>query len=102
MPRDVTPGDYDGFPTSTTFSTAVDYTFSPDGNHLVFTAPPKEHEAWSTNWDIWRVSVDGKSKPENLTTGNVAADSGPQFSPDGTKLAYRARKSRVMKPTAGT
>jgi dipeptidyl aminopeptidase/acylaminoacyl peptidase len=91
-PRDVTPGDYDAFPTSTTFSTTVDYTFSPDGTHLVFTAPPKEHEAWSTNYDIWRVPVDGRGKPENLTKDNLAADSGPQFSPDGKKLAYRAQK----------
>jgi dipeptidyl aminopeptidase/acylaminoacyl peptidase len=91
-PRDVTPGDYDAFPTSTTFSTSVDFTFSPDGTHLLFTAPPKEHEAWSTNYDIWRVAADGKGKPENLTKDNLAADSGPQFSPDGKKLAWRAQK----------
>jgi dipeptidyl aminopeptidase/acylaminoacyl peptidase len=91
-PRDVTPGDYDAFPTSTTFSSSVDYTFSPDGTHLLFTAPPKENEAWSTNYDIWRISVDGKGKLENLTKSNLAADSGPQFSPDGKKLAYRAQK----------
>jgi dipeptidyl aminopeptidase/acylaminoacyl peptidase len=91
-PRDVTPGDHDAFPTSTTFSSSVDYTFSPDGNFLLFTAPPREHEAWTTNYDIWRVAVDGKGKPENLTEGNKAADGGPQFSPDGKKLAYRAQK----------
>jgi dipeptidyl aminopeptidase/acylaminoacyl peptidase len=91
-PRDVTPGDYDAFPTSTTFSTSVDYTFSPDGNYLLFTAPPREHEAWSTNYDIWRVAVDRNSKPQNLTKDNKAADSGPQFSPDGKHLAFRAQK----------
>jgi dipeptidyl aminopeptidase/acylaminoacyl peptidase len=91
-PRDVTPGDYDGFPTSTTFATSVDYTFSPDGQYLLFTSPPHEHEAWSTNYDIWRVAIDGKGKPENLTKDNKAADGGPQFSPDGKQLAYRAQK----------
>ncbi|HYV39310.1 MAG TPA: S9 family peptidase [Gemmataceae bacterium] len=91
-PRDVTPGDYDAYPTSDTFATTVNYTFSPDGSHLVFTAPPKENEAWSTNYDIWRIAVDGKGKPENLTKDNLAADGGPQFSPDGKKLAYRAQK----------
>jgi dipeptidyl aminopeptidase/acylaminoacyl peptidase len=91
-PRDVTPGNYDAFPTSTTFSSSVDFTFSPDGSHLVFTAPPKKNEAWSTNYDIWRVAIDGKAKPENLTKDNSAADSGPQFAPDGKRLAYRAQK----------
>jgi dipeptidyl aminopeptidase/acylaminoacyl peptidase len=38
------------------------------------------------------VAVDGKGKPENLTKGNLAADGGPQFSPDGKKLAWRAQK----------
>jgi dipeptidyl aminopeptidase/acylaminoacyl peptidase len=92
-PRDVTPGDYDAYPTSTTFSSSVDYSFSPDGTHLLFTAPPKTNEAWSTNYDIWRVAIDGKGKPENLTKDNKAADGGPQFSPDGKKLAYRVQKT---------
>ncbi len=91
-PHDVTPGDLDAFPTSTTFSSGADFTFSPDGTHLVYTAPPRKNEAWSTNYDIWRVAIDGTGKPENLTQGNKAADSGPQFSPDGKQLAYRAQK----------
>src|SRR5205807_1075369 len=35
-PKDVTPGDRDAYPTSTTFSVGDDYTFSPDGTHLLF------------------------------------------------------------------
>src|SRR5262249_11919086 len=91
-PRDVTPGDYDAYPTSTTFSSSVDFTFSPDGTHLLFTAPPKKDEAWSTNYDIWGEAVESGAKPENHTKDNKAADSGPQFSRDGKKLAYRAQK----------
>ncbi|MBX9626734.1 MAG: S9 family peptidase, partial [Gemmataceae bacterium] len=91
--RDVTPGDRDAYPTSTTFSSGDDFTFSPDGKHLVFTAVPAKDEAWSTNYDICRVSVTNTSPEwETLTADNKAADSGPKFSPDGTKLAWRAQK----------
>ncbi|HYV39311.1 MAG TPA: prolyl oligopeptidase family serine peptidase, partial [Gemmataceae bacterium] len=90
-PRDVTPGDYNAFPVSESAG-ADNFTFSPDGTHLLFTAPPKENEAWSNNYDIWRIAVDGKGKPENLTKDNTAADGAPQFSPDGKHLAYRAQK----------
>ncbi len=89
-PRDITPGDRDGYPTSTTFSAGDDFTFSPDGKYLVYTAPPEREEAWSTNYDIFRVPVQG-GIAECLTRENKAADGAPQFSPDGKTLAYRAQ-----------
>jgi dipeptidyl aminopeptidase/acylaminoacyl peptidase len=91
QPLDVTPGDRDAYPTSSTFSSNEDFTFSPDGKYLVFTGVPEKDEAWSTNYDIYRVPITG-GKIENLTKDNAAADSGPQFSPDGKWLAYRAQK----------
>jgi len=81
-PRDVTPGDKDAYPTSGTFSVGDDFTFSPDSRALVYAAPPAQDEAWSTNYDLWRVPITG-GKPKNLTADNAAADSGPRFSPDG-------------------
>ncbi len=91
--RDVTPGDRDALPTSKTFSSAQDFTFTPDGQHLVFTAVPATDEAWSTNYDLCRVNIHRPStKWETLTAANAAADSGPVFSPDGRKLAWRAQK----------
>ncbi len=91
--RDVTPGDRDANPTSSTFSVGDDFTFTPDGRHLVFTAVPAKNEAWSTNHDLCRVAIDNKSTQwETLTTDNPAADNSPRFSPDGKKLAWRAQK----------
>ena len=87
-PLDVTPGDRDASPTSTTFSVGDDFTFSPDSRFLLYTAVPVKNEAWSTNYDICRVSVRG-GKVETLTKDNLAADGTPRFSPDGKWLVYR-------------
>lgn len=93
QPRDVTPGDRDANPTSMTFSGSDDFTFTPDGKHLVFTAVPAKDEAWSTNYDLCRVSIHNtKTEWETLTKANLAADGQPKFSPDGKKLAWRAQK----------
>jgi len=69
------------------FGGSEEYTFSPDGSELVFTAEPSENRAWSTNSDLWSVSVKG-GPPKNLTSENQGADAQPRFSPDGTRLAY--------------
>lgn len=92
-PRDVTPGDRDAFPTSTTFSASQDFCFSPDSTHLIFTAVPAEHEAWNTNYDLCRVPITGGTTSwETLTADNPAADGLPVFSPDGSQLAYRRQR----------
>ena len=91
-PKDITPGDRDAYPTSDTFSIGDDFTFSPDSKYILFTAPPdKSEEAWTTNYDIWRVPVAGGDS-ENLTKDNKAGDSGPAFSPDGEHCAFRRQK----------
>ena len=90
-PRDLTPGDRDAVPTSTTFSSGEDFAFSPDGREIAYTATPypTRMEAWTTNHDIFAVPVEGGT-PKQITT-NPAADGAPRYSPDGKYLVYRAQ-----------
>jgi len=90
-PRNLTPGDRDAVPTSTTFASGDEFEWSPDSAELVYTAtptPPRE-EAWRTDHNLYSVTVTTGERKQ-LTT-NVAADGCPRFSPDGKWLAYRAQ-----------
>lgn len=90
--HNITPGDRDAYPTSTTFSVGDDFTFSPDSQFVLFTAVPKQGESWSTNYDVCRVGIQNKSTDwPSLTAQNLAADSCPKFSPDGKSVAYRTQ-----------
>jgi dipeptidyl aminopeptidase/acylaminoacyl peptidase len=73
------------------FGGSDEYTFSPDGKSLVFTARDVgREEAWSTDLDLFEVPADGSKAPLKLTSTNRATDTSPQFSPDGKTLAYVA------------
>src|SRR5690606_36772914 len=47
-------------------------------------------QAWSTDFDLYRLSADGSGAPVNHTPDSAARDAGPVFSPDGGTLFYRA------------
>ncbi len=73
------------------FGGAEEYTFTPDGKGLVFTARDVgREEAWSTNLDLFLVPADGAKAPKKLTEKNAATDTQPVFSPDGKTLAWLA------------
>ncbi len=73
------------------FGGSDEYTFTPDGKSLVFTARDVgREEAWSTDLDLFVTPIDGSKPPTKLTTKNRATDTRPVFSPDGTTLAYLA------------
>lgn len=81
----------DGDVPSKPFGGDEEWAFAPDSQSIVFAARiAGQTEAWSTNLDLWRVGLDGKSKPQNLTASNPALDTGPVFSKDGGRLYYRA------------
>jgi len=90
-PRDVTPGENDAVPTSSTFSEGDEFDFSPDGRELAFAAPHHvtREQAWTTNHDLW--IVDLASGVRRQITTSPAADTHPRYSPDGKFLAYHAQ-----------
>ncbi|MSU49100.1 MAG: S9 family peptidase [Opitutus sp.] len=91
-PRDVTPGENDAVPTSSTFSAGDEFAFSPDGKEIAFCAPPFpiREQAWRTNHDVWTVNF-ASGERKNLTAQNLGADGYPRYSPDGKFVAYRAQ-----------
>lgn len=87
--RDLTPGaNYDVPPFSLDQPEAI--AFSPDSQELCFTANTDKDEARSTNGDLFTVPVSGASAPKRVTS-NPADDWGPEYSPDGKSIAYRAQ-----------
>jgi len=84
----------DGDVPSKPFGDDSEFAFSPDGNTVYFDVRiAGNSEPWSTNFDIYKVSADGSSLPQNLTEANKAWDAYPVPSPDGKTLYYLAMKT---------
>ena len=83
---------FDGDTPSKPFGDENDFTFTPAGDAIVFSARVTgRDEPWSTNFDLFRThGLSGDGRFDNLTDDNDAWDAGPVFSPDGRTLAYRA------------
>ncbi len=87
---------------------AKDYSFSPDGNHVVFTMNTDKFLAGSTNNDIFlldlRTLQKGKAPQYKKISESKGSDAQPLFSPDGKYIAYtsmeragfEADKQRLM------
>ncbi|MBF6022729.1 alpha/beta hydrolase family protein [Lysobacter niastensis] len=86
-------GDVHGDVPSRPFGDGSEYTWSPDGQSLVFNARIADaKEPTSTNFDLYQVAADGSGPAKNLTAANPAWDTGATFSADGKTLYYRAMK----------
>jgi dipeptidyl aminopeptidase/acylaminoacyl peptidase len=86
----------DGDVPSKPFGGDDEFSFSPDGKTVYFSARiAGKTEPWSTNFDVYSVPVDGSAAPSNLTAANQAWDAFPLPSPDGKTLYYLAMKTPV-------
>ena len=84
---DLMPG-FDADAPSRPFGGSEEFTFTPDGNGMVYSARNVGRtEAWSTNFDLFYSPIDGSAAPRQLTT-NPAWDTQPSFSPDGKQMVY--------------
>jgi dipeptidyl aminopeptidase/acylaminoacyl peptidase len=73
------------------FGGPEEITFTLDGKGLIFSARDVGRtEAWSTDFNLYWVSVDNSRPMRCLTKRNKAWDTNPVFSPDGKTLAYLA------------
>jgi len=66
-----------------------DYAVSPDGKEVCFARNDDPVPATSTNAELWVVRATGGA-PRKIS-GSPGSDSGPQYSPDGTRIAFRAQ-----------
>ncbi|PZQ21362.1 MAG: peptidase S9 [Sphingopyxis macrogoltabida] len=73
------------------FGGGEELAWGPDSRTVYFTLRKADKdEPTSTNLDIYRVLVDARMPPVNLTEANQATDTLPTPSPDGKWLAYAA------------
>ena len=81
----------DGDAPTKPFGDLGEVAFSPDSRQLVFTARiAGKTEAWSTNTDLFQVTLGSEAAAVNLTAGNEGYDLGPLYSADGKRLYWRS------------
>lgn len=88
-PRDLTPGASDVPPFS--LGGPEDYAFSPDSKEIAFAKKTDKVEAISTNSDIFTIDLTAAAAQPTQITDAPGADGGPQYTPDGKYLTWRAQ-----------
>jgi dipeptidyl aminopeptidase/acylaminoacyl peptidase len=64
---------------------------SPDGRSIVFALTEPDYDAAKQSVDLWVTPADGSAPPRRLTF-TKAPETGPVWSPDGTRLAFVTRR----------
>jgi dipeptidyl aminopeptidase/acylaminoacyl peptidase len=64
---------------------------SPDGKWVVYSQTNPAYDDKDQTSDLWIVPADGSARPRRITS-TKAGESGATWSPDGTRLAFTARR----------
>jgi dipeptidyl aminopeptidase/acylaminoacyl peptidase len=70
---------------------------SPDGTRVVFSVTDPAYDPKDQASDLWLVATDGASPPRRLTYSR-GPESGATWSPDGSRLAFSARRDSDEAP----
>lgn len=81
--------EVDGDCPSRPFGGREEYAWSPDGTEIAYTTQLGDDTAWSTDLNIFLVSLTGE-QARCITAENKALDTQPVYSPDGSTIAYLA------------
>ena len=65
---------------------AADPSFSRDGRRMAFSQ-------FFLDTNVWRIDIEHPSAPPRPLILSTVADSSPQYSPDGTRIAFRSSRS---------
>lgn len=76
-------------------------SLSPDGSRVVFQSDRDYDIDFTEIWpEIWVMDADG-SNPVNLSNTDTASDMFPEWSPDGTRIAFSSDRSDDAVPGPG-
>jgi Tol biopolymer transport system component len=87
-----------------TNNTLEDYSpvFSPDGTKIVYASRGDDTSNFERDYEVYVMSsLDGTGKV-NLTNNGTVDDFDPEFSPDGTKVAYTSSGKQTSNPEGDT